>query len=738
MRTMVIAAALALGAAPLCAQGWIEPDRVTPQWGVVRVRTAVSVRVSGRIAQVDVEEWFENRGPRLGEGDYLYPLPGEAVFSNFSLFQGDQELRGETLDAATARQIYEEIVRRKKDPALIELAGHGLLRARVFPINSGETRKITLRYTQVLARAGDALQFRYLAGTRHAGDPRAATVIQRGDVRGQARTPEGPVSFSLTVDDADGLADPFSPTHELTVTRRDGRLTVRTPQSLQGDLSVFLPFARETVGLTLAAHRSDGEAGYFMLTVSPGRVNATGAPRDLTVVVDVSGSMSGSKLQQAQAALHQLLGTLRPHDRFRLVSFSNLVRADAPDWTAATPDNLAHARGWVDRLSANGGTNISGALEEGFRLSSPEERLPIVIFLTDGLPSVGERDPERIADAAATHAGRTRVFAFGVGHDVNTYLLDRLSAAGRGATQYVAPAEDVEAALGTLAAKIQHPVLTDLSLDAPVRVTEVYPGQLPDLFHGEELVIFGRYEPARGRGGRVAVVGRRNNRSERYQTDAAFPTHENGNDFIPRLWAARKLGALQQAIRLEGSTPELIEEIRQTALRYGLLSEYTSYLVQEPDAVVTTGGAGRDMPAVVPLAELRTTSAAQGAGAVAQAKADRQRREANRFSDIAAAEEALIGRAHGPDARAVAGRWFIERDGVWNDMSRGDSVRTIVIEPFSDAYFTLLQRLPELTAYVRAFEQVQVAGVRVSLRFAPGGRRSLDDAEAVVRAFRGP
>ena len=739
MRSIVIAAAFALGAAPLSAQGWIEPDRSTRDWGVVRIRTAVSVRITGRIAQIDVEEWFENRGPRLGEGDYLYPLPGEAVFSNFSLFQGDQELTGETMDAAAARQIYEAIVRRKKDPALIELAGHGLLRARVFPINAGETRKITLRYTQVLARAGDALQFRYLAGSRHAGDPRSPTVVHQGDVHGRPRVSEGPVAFTLTVDDAQAFDEPFSPTHELRVTRRDGRLTVRSAESLQGDLSLFLPFARETVGLTLATHRADGEAGYFMLTVSPGRAEVRGAPRDLTVVVDVSGSMSGSKLQQAQAALHQLLGTLRPADRFRLVSFSNLVRADAPGWTAATPDNLTHARTWVDRLSANGGTNISGALDEGFRLSSPEERLPIVIFLTDGLPSVGERDPERIANAAATRAGRARVFAFGVGHDVNTYLLDRLSAAGRGATQYVAPGEDVEAALGTLAAKIQHPVLTDLSLEAPVRITEIYPGQLPDLFHGEELVIFGRYEPARGRGGRVAVVGRRHNRTERFQTDAAFPAHETANEFIPRLWAARKLGALQQAIRLEGSTPELIEEVRRTALRYGLLSEYTSYLVQEP-GVVANLPAGLPTPATPMAAQdaARTTSAAQGAGAVAQAKADRQRREASRFTDIAEAEEALRGRAHGPDARAVAGRWFIQRDGVWTDLRRPDSVRTIVIEPFSEAYFTLLRHLPELAPYVSAFDAVQVTGERLSLRFAAGGRSSVRDADAVVRAFRGP
>ena len=146
MRWFAGAALVLAMASPAAAQGWID--------GVQKVRTAVSVEVTGRVARVEVEEWFRNNGGGLGESDYLYPLPSGAVFNNFSLFQGDKELRGETMSAEQARTIYENIVRQKKDPALIELAGHGLLRSRVFPIASGETRKITLRYTQVLGRAG--------------------------------------------------------------------------------------------------------------------------------------------------------------------------------------------------------------------------------------------------------------------------------------------------------------------------------------------------------------------------------------------------------------------------------------------------------------------------------------------------------------------------------------------------------------------------------------------------------
>jgi Ca-activated chloride channel family protein len=724
MRSLLALLAVALLAAPLGAQGWIEPRPGVARFGVVKVRTAVTVHITGRVARVEVEEWFENRGGGLGEGDYLYPLPGEAVFSNFSLFQGEDELRGETMDADRARAIYEEIVRRKRDPALIELAGHGLVRARVFPINPGETRKITLRYSQVLARAGDALQFRYAAGGRTGGPATGSDGRDSPHVQPDA----APIAFLLTADSAALYRDPFSPTHEVTISRRDGRLTVRPGGELRGDFALFLPLARGAVGLTLATHRPDGEDGYFMLTLSPEAARGDATPRDVTVVVDVSGSMSGQKIEQARAALRQLLGTLRPADRFRLVSFSSAVHSYRDGWTAATADAVREARRWVDALEADGGTNMAGALAEAFRSVTSEGRLPLVLFLTDGLPSVGEQNPEKIAAQAEQLRGRARVFAFGIGYDVNTYLLDRLSAAGRGATAYVEPQEDVERAVGTLVTKIQHPVLTDLMLDGDVRLTDVYPEHLPDLFAGEELVIFGRYGASRDAAA-VTVTGRRNGQVERYAVTAPFPAHASGNDFIPRLWAARKIGVLQQAVRLNGPNAELVEEIRRTALRYGLLSEYTAYLVQEPDAVARRGWAVGGVNAPAP---------ATGRVAVQAAEFDRARREAKSAAQLQAADEAMLAGTDVGQARRVGGRVFVDRQGEWTDLLLRDSLPVVTIEPFSPAYFELLRQLPELAPIVQRFDRVVVAGDRVNIRLAPGGRTEVAEIASVVRRFRAP
>lgn len=746
MRPFALLVPMSLLALPLQAQGWIEPPPGRPVFGIVKVRSEVNVRIVGRVAQVEVEEWFRNQGGGLGEGDYLYPLPGEAVFSNYSLFQGDQELKGETMDAQRARAIYQEIVRRKKDPALIELAGHGLIRARVFPINPGETRRITLRYTQMMPRAGDALQFRYAAGGRY------GVMRQNGEgAQGPTRTPEAvPLAFRLVADSGAMFRDPFSPTHELRIERDGGRLVVRPAGDLTGDLTVFLPLASGLVGMTVATHRPNGEGGYFMLTVVPAPADAASVPRDVTVVLDISGSMSGSKMDQAKRALNQLLGSLRGQDRFRLAAFSSTVTSYERGWTQATSGEIADARRWVDGLNAGGGTNIQDALDEAFRLAGDPERLNVVLFLTDGLPSVGEQNPERLAQLAERASSSARVFAFGVGYDVNTYLLDRLSAAGRGSTQYVQPNEDVEEALGRLVTKISHPVLTDLEIaEAPVRLTELYPQRLPDLFAGEEMVLFGRYAGDGGLDrdggadgtdrsvtGRLVLTGRRGGRTERFEVRVTFPEHQRDNDYIPRLWAARKIGVLTQSIKLNGSNPEVECEIRETALRYGLLTEYTAYLVQEPLDIAVRPGVLRDR-AMAPVAA--APAQASGQGAVAAAEQARANREAKSMAAINAAEMEVTRRAEGPATRHVAGRLFILKDGRWTDLWHADSLRVVQVEPFSEAYFALLDRLPELKPYWSELDRVLVSGKRVSIALDARGAATLGAAELdrLARDFRG-
>ncbi len=744
LATAVAAGALMAGTAPLAAQGWIEPGVDRGGFSVDKTRSEIRVRVDGRVAEIEVSEWFVNRGRRLAEGEYLYPLPGEAVFQGFSLYQGETELRGEIMDAERARAIYEEIVRRHADPALIELAGQGLLRARIFPIQPGEERRVRLRYTQVLERAGSALQLQYagaVRGSRPGPRPGPGPIpLHAPDPREQVRAATVRSTFRVDVADGRRFLDPFSPTHTLDVDRRGERLTISIDEEIQGRLSIFLPLAGEAVGVSVATHRPVGEPGYFMLTLSPDRNAEASEPRDVTVVLDVSGSMSGEKIEQARQALHHLLGTLSAEDRFRLIAFSSTVRVQSEGWSPSRGAAIERAREWIDDLVADGGTNIGGALAEAFRLESPRGRLPVVLFLTDGLPSVGEESPERLAEIAERGAGRARVFAFGVGHDVNTLLLDRLGDAGRGDTDYVQPGENVERVISLLASKIRHPVLTDLELSSrSVRLTEIYPVRLPDVFAGEELVLFGRFE-ADGRSD-VRVRGERSGRRVEYATEVAFPERANGNDYIPRLWASRKLGHLERQIWTEGETAGLVEEIRQVALRYGLPSRYTSYLVEEP-GLVAQGPGGRGGWRPMPMAR-NAPAPTSGAQAVRAADVARERRAARSADDLKAAEAEVLRQMLDTDqagqTRALGGRLFTERSGVWTDVRHDTRQRVVRVRAFSAAYFALLKQLPELEPVLRELESVVVAGSDVSVHVGDQGMEDISPSELreLVAGFRG-
>jgi len=711
----LLAAALVASPATAGAQGWIEPEGRGATAGVARVASSVRIRLDGRIARYEVEELFRNDTPRVAEGSYLYPMPGEAVFTDFSLFQGDLELKGEMLNAAKARAIYEEIVRKRRDPALLTLAGNGLVRAQVFPIEPGQTRKVILRYTQVLERDDAAFRLRYPLGARVGGE--IDLVIRAADSRRFGR--------------------PYSPTHEARTTHEGREQVTRIHARPAGELELFFPLRSGAVGTTVVTHAPGGRDRHFMLVLSPPAGESV-APlsRDLTLVVDVSGSMAGAKLEQAKAALLQALGSLGPRDRFRIVAFANGVTEFRDGWSPATRPFLAEGREFIDRLAARGGTNIAEALRTVLEADDRRGRLRQVIFLTDGLPSVGEQSPERIAAAAAARRGGARIFPIGVGHDVNTYLLDRLAVEGRGRVEYVGPGANVETAVGAVLRRLDAPVLMNLRLvSAPVELLDVAPAELPDLYAGEDLVLFGRYE---GTGsGDVVLEGERDGRRHRFATRAVFPRHQPDHDYIPALWAARRIGELTRQARLEGQTPALIAQIRDLGLRYGILTEYTSYLVLEPEAVIASGE--------LRLEELRvnaaTPSSQVGQEAFERAARSAELAAAKSLASLDDAREdqlAAVGASAG-ERRRAGGRLFVQRLGVWTDLAHADSLPVTAVAPFSEAYFALVRALPELADWLAVGDNVIVAGRAASIRLEAGGTAAwrAGELERLVARFRG-
>lgn len=703
---------------------------------IIRTSSQVRVEMVNRVLRYEVRETFVNTGRGLGEADYLFPLPAGAAFEDLKLSINGELVAGETMNAADARRIYEDIVRRQRDPALVEWMGTGLLRTRIFPINPGEEKQVVVRFQSVAQREGDALRIDYVRGT----DPNAGTMPV---ARPQVDDPEAVESgnhFVLTYAGSSEFGSPYSPTHRLSVRERGNRRVV-TASGENREVTILLPLRRSTsAALSVLTHRSDSDAGFALITITPPAARTRATPRDLTFVLDVSGSMRGQKLSQAKAAGHALLATLTREDRFRLIDFATDVNTFRDGFVAATPENLRAARRYLDGLRAEGSTNISGALREALGVRTDGERLPLVVFLTDGEPTVGERDPEVIAALAGRHRGDARLFTVGVSADVNANLIERLAVEGHGTPHFVRNDEDVERPVSLLASRLTSPLLTDVRVRVDgVRLTHLLP-QLPlDVFAGQDLVLLARYE---GQGtASIQVEGRSATGRVSWTTRAAFPRRTMANAFVPRLWAAQRIGWLAAEKRKGGANREMDAEIRSLGERYGIPTEFSSYLVVEPEMLRAGAGGVSGQPTPVPapsvagqaMRDQATSSARAVAGASASANEARfemarqaaQQREAKTLTEL----DAMASAAGAKATRQVGLRQFVQQGTTWTDQRYVPTQRTVQVQAFSALYFELMNRLDGLRDALALGDEVIVAGKSVAIQVGPRGLERMSAAE---------
>lgn len=741
------------GPAADCAIRPCAPDVPCPPqaWPSAIVRSSSHVRVElvDRVLRYEVDETFLNQGGRVGEADYVFPLPKNAAFQELTLSINGEQVAGETMNADRARGIYEEIVRRQRDPALVEWMGYGLLRARIFPVAPGEEKRVVVRFQVVAEREGDALRVDY-----HRGPVGAAAVRRDDDVddvrpSGTRRVRQGEErdreSFTLTLPARGQLGEPYSPTHTLDVSDANGRRRV-SARGAGRDVTVLLPLRTGSEpAITMLANAPGSEDGFALITLSPPSAATRTTPRDVTFVLDVSGSMSGKKMDQARAAGRALLASLRPEDRFRLIDFSTDVRTFRDDFLFATAKNIDEANAYLDGLRAEGSTNIAGALDAALhapdgRARDGASRIPVVLFITDGEPTVGEQRPDALAALASRERGQARLFTFGLGADVNAVLIEQLALEGRGTAHFVRPAESVERAVSVVASRLRTPVVTSVRVRADgVRLFKMLPAGPVDVFAGQDLVLLARYS-GNGRA-RLRFDGTTAAGPVSWTQDVDFPERERGNAFVPRLWATQRIGYLSAERRRAGASSETADEIRQLGERYGIPTEFNSYLVVEPGMV-----AGRPMEQRRQLNGVVIDNAVVGSAMPASAPAARDRAfdaaktaQAQRSAVSLEAADAVSARrdegAQSSGTRRVGDRVFNLKNGVWTDGRSSAGLTTIRVKAFSDAYFKVLELAPELRPVLALGDRVRVAGRKVAIEIAPDGAERLSDRDlATIRS----
>ena len=693
IKGLVVMGALAvlLAAAPaLRADGFIipspRPGQDIPPLSVKYHR--VKVEIVNQVARTSVDQVFVNHFGRDIEGTYIFPVPEGASVSEFAMYIGNERVQGEILDSREARRVYEDIVRRMRDPGLLEYMGRNLFRARVFPIPANGEKRVQISYTEVLKSENGLVKYLYPLNTERF-----------------SRDPLEDVSISVRVESQVPIVNVYSPSHKVSVSKDSaGRARVGYEDKRvrpDKDFLVYYSLSKDDVGLSYMNWEGP-EGGYFMLLASP-RYAAAGervVNKTIVLVLDSSGSMSGAKIRQAKEAARFILNHLGPRDEFTVVDFDDGVTPFSDALVPATDDNIGRALKFVDAIEDSGGTNINDALLAALSRMRGGERPSYVLFLTDGLPTVGTTETADILrHAQQANSSRSRVFVFGVGNDVNTELLDRISSDHRGTSVYIGETEDLEAAISGFYEKISSPLLSDLAVTfSGIETSQVYPRALPDLFKGSQLVLVGKYK---GRGPvSIVLTGKSGREEKRFVLEGRALVSGDSFNFLPRLWATRRIGYLLEEIRLQGLNQELADEIRRLGLKYGIVTPYTSFLVTEKEA--------QTLDAAAPAArEAILGGVVGGVGAVRAAKATQIFKLEDRAAQVAS--ERILYKDD---------KTFYLKDGVWTDSEYKDGAPATEVKFNSDAFYNLIAEKPGIAKYLSAGSKMIVVFRGINYRIA--------------------
>jgi Ca-activated chloride channel family protein len=547
------------------------PEAPSSQGTAVRYHH-VKVRIEDGHVVTRVEQEFYNPHDVPVTSRYIFPIPPEAILSRFEVMVDGryQDVARQDAEATTA-ELY-AIIGQQRDPSLLQYTGWESL---TFDLSlpPGGSRQMTLEYEEILAPSGGLYRYRYVLSTER-----------------YSAQPLEEVSIQVDVYSSAGLSSLYSSSHEVAVSRSAGG-RAHVSWGAEGivpdeDFYLFYAPAEAGYGGGLLTGERDGH-GHLLFLFSPeaGRTSADTLPKDIVFVMDRSGSMEGEKIEQARRALYHILGQLGEEDRFSIVSFDERISLLDPVLRPVGEGTLGEARRYVDRLSADGSTDLEAALQSGLAIlerSESRDATRMVVFLTDGLPTAGITKEALIARLVRETNARleARLHIFGVGYDVNTHLLDGLAADNGGSVTYVRPGEDLEMAMTGFYEKIAHPLLTDLEVEFEgLEAGDLYPETLPDLFQGSSLMLTGRYGPETA-GESVSVRVRGWAGAERREYVYHYDLQEaGGHDFVSRLWATRRIGALLDRVRVEGTDAELEDEIRELGLNYGIVTPYTAFVI---------------------------------------------------------------------------------------------------------------------------------------------------------------
>jgi Ca-activated chloride channel homolog len=515
------------------------------------VEEQVTVDIDFQYATTRIRQTYHNLSSEQIEGLYTLRAGPGVRAQGFAYWNGEQKIVGEVFERGVAREVYRRVTQQRRDPGLLEETGDGVFSFAVAPIQPSERKRIEVIYGQWLPRERNAVEI--------------SVPVSKPDAE-----------INLTMWGGRDLRNISSSTHAIDVQHlSSGRYVVRSHRAVAAAGALVLRYEIADAPWTLTGflHRDQGQDGYFALSLAAPEVARKAiAPKDVTLVIDRSGSMAGEMIRQARAASVDIIRRLRAQDRVNVIAFDHRAEKLYSEPQPLTEAVRNQTIEFVELLDDGGGTSLSTALEVALTSQHQRgDRPRVVLFFTDGKSSV-----QPVLDAAAADKNDVRVFTVGFGPDVNRPLLAHLAAIKRGRFKYIATAADIEKEVSSLYRQIDAPVLVDVSLEVTGgAASRVYPPTLPDLFVDDQLRISGRVRASgpvvftlKGKAGGKPVA-------YRARIDAG---KELRRPWVGRMWAAARVDDLSQEMALTGDRPELRDEVIDLALAYNFATPYTAFL----------------------------------------------------------------------------------------------------------------------------------------------------------------
>jgi len=670
---------------PSFADGFVIPtikDRIlpineAPNFSIKYHR--VNVKIKDQYAQTSVDQAFFNETNRMLEGVYVFPVSQTAAISNFSMSSNGKEIKGEIYTKEEARKIYDDIVRQRKDPALLEYIEGGFFKASIFPLSPKTDVNVKLKYDDLIKPENNLYKYVYSLSTEKFSNKPIDEVVLYAKIKTSSP-----------------LKSIYSPTHNIKVTRiSENEATVSYEEKStkpNREFVLYYSVSDKDIGLNVLTYKDkDENKGYFMMMISP-KFNISSQDiqaKDVIFTIDTSGSMSGEKIQQAKDALKFCINNLNTKDKFNIVNFSDSVDTFKKQILQSSKASKKEAVNYSEKLESSGGTNIDEALKTSTGFTNKSNKNSIILFLTDGQPTVGITDTELILKNLKKYNKKNaRIFVFGVGFDVNIQFLDKISQENHGYSEYVRPEESIETTVSSLFNKINNPILTDINLSiSDVNTSNIFPKELSDLFKGSQILILGEYNN-QGKA-EVSIKGKVSGKDKEFKYPINFIDSDD-NDFIPRLWASRKIGYLLDEIRLKGKTDELVNEVTRLSKKYGIMTEFTSFLAQEDvDISQPVSSFNKKVNDNLDTAQ----EDEKGSWAISQSRnASKLKTQAyqapNSYYDKSGKEVTKVQ----AQIQNLGNKTFFQRKDTWID-AQFEQKNVMKIKLFSDAYFEISKKV---------------------------------------------